>query len=208
VNAVAHVENTTAPVVLDAAAARRLTARIRDALAVADGLLLQAWTGRAWEALGHASWADYIANELPQLRFVKVDRADRVARHVTLAEAGMTVRAISDAYGVGVGTVHRDIAGAARPETVTATDGRVRAARVERPATPPAPAESRADVVVRLVAAAGPAGLTCRELERKLRVHHGIASGALSRVARQGRVARIGSRDGWGIYVAVPMGTS
>jgi hypothetical protein len=34
-----------------------------------------------------------------------------------------------------------------------------------------------------------------------MRAHHGIVSGALSRVARQGRVVHVGTRNGYGVYV-------
>jgi hypothetical protein len=179
----------TAPLLAPAAlqARRRVTA-IRNALAAADELLAQAFTARDWAALGHASWEAYCSAELPELRHIKLRRPERQARIAALraADPAISVRDLAAATGASVGTVHGDLTA---PAPV--------------PAGPPLP---RTDQVVGLIAAAGPAGLTCAELERRMRVHHGIASGALSRVARQGRVVHAGrARGGYGVYV-VPAG--
>jgi hypothetical protein len=100
---------------LTATEARRLTARIRDALALADDLLARAYAGRAWEALGHASWAAYCAAELPELRHIKLRAPERRARIQALRAAapGISVRDLAAGTGASVGTVQNDVAPAA-----------------------------------------------------------------------------------------------
>jgi hypothetical protein len=165
------------------AEARQRVSAIRNALALADDLLARAYEARDWQVLGHPSWEAYCAAELPELRHLKLRKPDRQARHAALFGAGASVREAAAATGASIGTAHND--------------------RQELTPTPAAPArvESRADQVVRLVAAAGLDGRTCAELERSMRAHHGIVSGALSRVARQGRVVHVGTRNGYGVYV-------
>jgi hypothetical protein len=96
-------------------ARQRLTA-IRNALALADDLLAQAYAARDWEALGHASWEAYCAAEIPELRHLKLRAPERRARIQTLRNAapGISVRELAAATGASVGTVHGDLA-APRP---------------------------------------------------------------------------------------------
>jgi hypothetical protein len=92
-------------------ARQRLTA-IRNALALADDLLAQAYAARDWEALGHASWEAYCAAEIPELRHLKLRAPERRARIQTLRNAAPTisVRELAAATGAAVGTVHGDLA--------------------------------------------------------------------------------------------------
>jgi hypothetical protein len=96
-------------------ARQRLTA-IRNALALADDLLAQAYAARDWAALGHASWEAYCAAEIPELRHLKLRAPERRARIQTLRNAapGISVRELAAATGASVGTVHGDLA-APRP---------------------------------------------------------------------------------------------
>lgn len=48
---------------LDEEAARSLTNRIRQCVAVAHESIVHAYRGRAWIALGHESWDDYCEAE-------------------------------------------------------------------------------------------------------------------------------------------------
>jgi hypothetical protein len=100
---------TPAPV-LSATDARRLTARIRDALALADDLLAAAYAGRALEALSHPSWEAYCAAELPELRHLKLRSAARRQRAARLLEVGATERDVAAATGPSTGTAHNDVA--------------------------------------------------------------------------------------------------
>jgi hypothetical protein len=85
-------------------ARQRLTA-IRNALALADDLLAQAYAARDWEALGHASWEAYCAAEIPELRHLKLRAPERRARIQTLRNAapGISVRELAAATGCGGG---------------------------------------------------------------------------------------------------------
>jgi hypothetical protein len=179
-----------APTILTAEGARRKIARARDALALADDLLVELYEGRAWDALGHVSWEALVAAELPELRLIKLRAPVRRERARKLLELGATEREIAAATGSSAGTAHNDVAFLTKPAVL----------KIEQP---PVAIESRADQVVRLVVAAGGEGRTSLELMREARCSYGAASGALSRVARQGRVRpSTVSRGGYGVYVA------
>jgi DNA-binding transcriptional ArsR family regulator len=174
-----------AAVALTAAEARRLTARIRDALALADDLLARAYAGRAWAALGHASWEAYCAAELPELRHIKLRRPERRARIQTLRDAapGISVRELAAATGASVGTVHGDLAppaGSIEPAGGTGTVARVLA-----------------------VLAVGPADVFT--IARRTRLRQAQVSPALSRLAAAGRIAYTppARRGGTGTYATV-----
>jgi hypothetical protein len=177
-----------APTILTAEGARRLVSKARNALAVADDVLAQLYAGEAWVALGHADWAAFCAAELPELRHIKLRKPERQARVRLLHEQGASRREIAAATGADVATIQRD---------VVAIEGRSPVAN----ATPTS--ESRADQIVRLVAAQGPRGATSPEIVRLARCSQGAASGALSRLHAQGRVRVTREhRNGFGIYVA------
>jgi hypothetical protein len=170
---------------LTATEARRLTARIRDALALADDLLAAAYAGRAWAALGHASWEAYCAAELPELRHLKLRAPERRARIQTLrvAAPGISVRELAAATGAAVGTVHGDLAPAAG-------------------AIGPAAGGSKVARTLALLEA-GP--LTVHQLVKRTRWHHGQASATLSRLAAAGRITYTppAKRGGTGTYTVI-----
>ena len=196
--------------VLSQLEAHRLTARIRASLEAAAGDLIAAWQGRAWQAMGHADWPAYLDAEFGEVLHVRLPVDVRRQRVAEMRAAGMSKRAIAPALGVSTGTVSADLAAlgpAPEGAVVIALDGSRRAAS-PAPIVEPSPARptTRAERVVELVAARGADGMTVRELCRSMRVHHGIASGALSRLDRQGRVQRTTVyRDGCAAYV-VPAG--
>ncbi|WP_405759525.1 hypothetical protein OG234_13550 [Streptomyces sp. NBC_01420] len=105
--------------------ARALTDRIRTAVEDVWSLIKEAYTSRAWSALGYPAWDAYVEAEFrtAHLALPKEDRAQTVQ---SLREAGMSVRAISAATGVSVGTVHGDLARCSDLNTtaVTGTDGK------------------------------------------------------------------------------------
>lgn len=160
--------------------ARQRVSAIRNALALADDLLAQAFARQDWLALNHPSWAAYCAAELPELRHIKLRKAERLARVSVLAAAGASVRDIAAATGASVGTIHSDLTPAA-----------------------PAPLEVSAAARVRTALAdAGPRGLTTLEAARRARCTQGAASGELSRLARTGRACSPTiTRSGYGVYV-------
>jgi hypothetical protein len=198
-----------APTILTAEGARRLTARIRDALALADDLLAQAYQGRAWEALGYVDWSAYCEGELPELRHIKLRAAARQARTKALHDEGATEREIAAATGASPATAHRD---------VLVVTGR----SASNEAADEAPLVLTADVieeatnwqaVLRQVRRAGDAGLTSAEFlevvpprpagDDRTPWHHGSATAAFHSAERKGFVTRLNGvfRKGHAVYV-------
>lgn len=89
-------------------AARDLTDRIKTTVGVAWELIVQAYTGRAWAALGYANWDAYTAAEFGglRLRLPSEERAEIVA---SLRDSGLSQRAIASAIDVTPPTVREDL---------------------------------------------------------------------------------------------------
>ena len=85
--------------------ARALTDQIIETTETLWGLITEAYTHRAWAALGYESWEDYVAVEFGSER-LSVSRAERPSVVGILREAGLSFRAISDVTGDAVSTVH------------------------------------------------------------------------------------------------------
>jgi hypothetical protein len=178
--------NVAAVEVLDQLEARRLVSEARNALALADDLLARLYAGRAWEALGHADWPTLCAAELPELRHLKMRAPARRVRVAALHAQGATVRDMVAATGASLGTVHNDV------QQLTPTAA---------PAVDTRPAHVK---VAELVAAAGAAGLTIPQAQRRTGWTYGATSGALSRAERRGLVSRpadVPPRGGFRPYV-------
>lgn len=75
-------------------------------------LIVRAYRGQAWQALGYVSWEDLRAAEFSQARFWESieARRERVSRFI---DAGLSTRAIGSVLGIDQRTVRRDLAGAA-----------------------------------------------------------------------------------------------
>ena len=82
------------------------------------------WSRRAWEVLGHKSWAECVEERGAQLRLPRADRREMVA---LLADEGMSSRAIAPVVGASFKTVARDIESVSTdtdaPRTVKSLDG-------------------------------------------------------------------------------------
>ncbi len=106
-----------------ASAARDINDRIERYAAEAVRL----WSRRAWEVLGHKSWAECVEERGAQLRLPRADRREMVA---LLDQEGMTSRAIAPVVGMTDRQVRRDMAGgtnvppADRPREKTGLDGK------------------------------------------------------------------------------------
>lgn len=183
------------PLHLTAAGARRLTDEIRHHLGTAIVKLQAAREGGAHEVLGYPSWHAYVEAEFGDLRELRLPVVERRALAQSMHDGGMSYRQIRDKLDVSLGTIRNDIGS-------PVIEGEVVQLHSD-PDPDPFEGMSRADEVVARVRAQGDRGLTCRELVLESGLHHGQASGALSRVARQGRVLADGRfRAGYGVYVA------
>src|SRR5699024_3948192 len=115
-----------------ASAARDINDRIERYAAEAVRL----WSLRAWEVLGHKSWAECVEARGAQLRLPRADRREMVA---LLADEGMSSRAIAPVVGASPATVKRDIGSASfepdAPRTVKSLDGVERTFQPRKPAT-------------------------------------------------------------------------
>lgn len=183
--------------------ARDLTRQIRGVAEELAGLLALAYRGRAWVALGYASWKAYCDGEFAgALAGLPVDRRRDVVG--VLSDAGMSTRAIAAGTRTCDQTVRADLR-LARPD---GTGPRVGIDGKTYTATPPTPAPALAVPLTKTARAladldaAGPAGLTAPELGRKRRWPANIRSAVLSDLHRPGRIARLTeTRDGHAVYV-------
>lgn len=89
------------------ATARALTDQLRQSLVISWDLLVEAYQRRAWAALGYTSWDSYTDAELGETR-LRLPREQRREVVASMAEAGMSTRAISSALGVARNTVKAD----------------------------------------------------------------------------------------------------
>lgn len=90
--------------------ARHLTDRIKVAVDGTWLLIQEAYTSRAWAALGYRSWDDYCTREFgtSRLRLPREERQEVVA---SMRELGMSVRAIASATGEPRSTVSDVVSG-------------------------------------------------------------------------------------------------
>lgn len=170
--------------------ARALTETIRLALTVAWDGLGRAYAGQAWRALDYPSWEAYCAAEFGGERLRLAPSTRREVFGKLHREFGMSARAIEAASGYNKSTVATDLrhpdAGCEDVATSLGRDGRVRA-KATRPAAPvePTPAEQR---IVRILRMAAEGPLTVATLKAATGWGHEVASPALSRLARSGRL--------------------
>jgi hypothetical protein len=73
-----------------------------------QNLLVESYQRRAWAVLGYETWGAFLDAVVPALRQLRLGRSDRRELVAMLADAGMSMRAIGSALGIGVGTVARD----------------------------------------------------------------------------------------------------
>lgn len=126
---------------LTATQARELTDRIRQTLTVAHDLIATAYKGRAWVALGYASWDAYCSGEFAEARMVRLDREQRREIVADLRREGMSTPAIGAALGVSDETARRDLMSIPQDvelPPITRSDGASR----RRSVSPPVPVPS------------------------------------------------------------------
>lgn len=93
---------------LDAGAARALTDRIKVGVEAIWDLITQAYTQRAWTALGYSSWDDYCTREFGGTR-LRLPREERTEVVASLRESGLSIRAIAAATGDSRGTIANEV---------------------------------------------------------------------------------------------------
>lgn len=184
------MNTATAVATLDRARARAITRKLAGAADLMLDLVVEAYEGRVWTVLGHDSWPAYVAAEVPALAVIGKglpieQRRDAVA---VLRTRGLSLRGIAEVLGIAPNTVRTD-AGARDVELaeVVGIDGARRAAaratsarrRRRVPLT---------DRLVELLAAAGPEGLTVREVCERVHESRVEVAPALTRLQRASRV--------------------
>ncbi len=99
---------STEVAILSAPDARVLTDRIKVGVEAVWELVTQAYTQRAWSALGYRAWDDYCTREFgsTRLRLPREERAEVVA---SLRESGLSVRAIAAATNEPRSTVSDEL---------------------------------------------------------------------------------------------------
>lgn len=121
---------------LSSAGAEQVTMQIRTMVERAWEYIAIAYQGRAYLALGYRTWDEYVDDRLGDLRLT-VPREERAEAVATMSNARMSVRAIAKVLGVGIGTVHRGLAGkSAAPDaddgsTIQGRDGKTYRRRVK-----------------------------------------------------------------------------
>lgn len=114
--------------------AQSITDQIRSNLSSTYQLIQRAWEHRAWIGMGYESWAAYVHAEFADMSLTPpLER--RTAEVASMAEAGMSVRAIGTATGMGKSSVARCLKEAESQglvskdrETSTGLDGKKRPA--------------------------------------------------------------------------------
>lgn len=96
----------TSPQPLTESDARELTDQIAEGLADVHSLIVQAWEGRVWEPLGFETWDAWIDANFRGLQ-LRPPREQRDEVVQSMREAGMSMRAISQATDLSYSTVQR-----------------------------------------------------------------------------------------------------
>ena len=91
---------------MTAVEAQELTNRIRTSVSAVWQLLRAAYTERAWALLGYEKWDRYCEAEFGDSR-IPIPREDRESTVKSLRAAGLSLRAIESATGIGKSTVSK-----------------------------------------------------------------------------------------------------
>jgi hypothetical protein len=101
--------------------AQALTSEIQRGMRGLQELIIKAYEGRAWSALGYATWDAYCDGELAGAR-PELPRDERRELVSELRDAGMSQRAIGSAIGVARSTVQEDLGQVDRNRPVEMSD--------------------------------------------------------------------------------------
>jgi hypothetical protein len=189
---------------LSAEEAQALTLEIADLLSVAYAkvapLIVRAFRGRAWVAVGCTSWDEYCRENFRGPRMLRFSKAQLTELCADLAGEGMSVRAIGSAFGVGHATAARAVnASGRKPADVIGLDDRrqkrdreLTASRDAHPAGKAEPvtvADLRpAETILLHITMSEQDGLTYVELCDLTGWRDAPVTGALSGLARANRI--------------------
>jgi transposase len=119
--------------------ARTRTEKIRETAQAAYDLIIQAYKGGAWAALGYKTWDAYMVSEFSEARMVRLDPFQRQQIVAEMRSEGMSSRAIASGLGVNQATVVRDLRAGdadASPAPVIGTDGKKYKPKASTPKVP------------------------------------------------------------------------
>jgi hypothetical protein len=176
---------------LDVARIRRQIQEVRRTLAGARDDLVALYDElqptKGWAKLGHASWEELCAVELPELKQMMTVGEKRALVLELRRDHNWSLRAAAAPAGVSPATALTWINDAGvKVDKVKGRDGTMRSATSTSTTTKPRLTNvARAVLVVR---EAGDAGVTVHEVTKRLRLHHGATSALLSRLAADGRL--------------------
>lgn len=105
---VGQVLDVLEPEVLDASKSRELTRQIKVALEHSYTLIIAAYRGRAWLAMGYSTWDGYCQGEFGNLA-LQPPREERREVIMSLRDAGMSVRAIAAGTDLSKSMIAREI---------------------------------------------------------------------------------------------------
>src|SRR4051794_11809682 len=192
-------------------AAEALTAEIADLLTASYRqvvpLIIRAFRGRAWAAVGYTSWDDYCRANFHGPRMLRFTDEQLTEMCADFAEAGFGVRAIGSALGIGSATAARKVNKSGRqiPATVTGIDERRESPSSElRAAKPAHPAGKKidtanmrpAEIILMHISLSAGEGLTYLELCTITGWRDAPVTGAISTLTRSGKITAGERRDG------------
>lgn len=94
--------------VLSEVEARELTDTIRDSANLLWDMIVTAYQGRVWDALGYDTWDRYCNSEFRECR-LRLPQEERAEVITSLRGSGLSLRAIASATGHSVNTVRHDL---------------------------------------------------------------------------------------------------
>lgn len=114
---------TVTPVLASREVAEVRADAIRTGMEGVWSLIEKAWLARDWEALGYASWDDYVEGEFGTAR-IRLPREEETEVIESMRAVGMSGPAIAAATGVSEPTVRRKVAGSSNDEAATHITGK------------------------------------------------------------------------------------
>lgn len=125
---------------LSKAQAKQLVARINESIETTTALIIEAFEGQAYIALGYPNWRTFAEAELPHYKYSPEDRAKA---SVDLTEAGLSTHSAAAALGVNQATVVRDVNAQADANASVAGEDSDPETAPDEAASEPAPAASK-----------------------------------------------------------------